>query len=140
MSFFLEHGVKHMRKLSINHSVWKMLSRIFTSVCKPKCSHHIILKRDKINSTPFSPFPPTRCGFYGNPIYLGYCSKCFKELVRDAPKDSAREGQTTDEQLYPGASGVCNHQLHQFLLSHTLPYFAQRSTVTFVTCYNHAEP
>lgn len=73
-----------------------MQAKMFTS---------LYLKRDKINSTPFSPFPP-RCGFYGNPIYLGYCSKCFKELVRDAPKDSAREGQTTDEQLYPGASGV----------------------------------
>lgn len=59
-------------------------------------------------SAPFS----TRCGFYGNPIYLGYCSKCFKELVRDAPKDSAREGQMTDEQLYSSGSGVCDHKLY----------------------------
>lgn len=35
------------------------------------------------------PILPHRCGFYGNPIYMGYCSKCYKELVRDAPKQAA---------------------------------------------------
>ena len=69
------------------------------------------LKQDEISSDFFS-FSPTRCGFYGNPIYLGYCSKCFKELVRDAPKDGTREGQTADEQLYASGSGLCDHKLY----------------------------
>ncbi len=38
-------------------------------------------------------FPYVRCGFYGNPIYMGYCSKCYKELVRDAQSDQREQQQ-----------------------------------------------
>ena len=37
-------------------------------------------------------FPYDRCGFYGNPIYMGYCSKCYKELVRDAQSEREQQG------------------------------------------------
>ena len=78
-----------------------------------------------------------RCGFYGNPIYMGYCSKCYKELVRDTPAEREHLGQRsvtvggtpTHSQLAPideqaagsdaGWCGMCITSLHDWEAPHT---------------------
>ena len=62
-----------------------------------------------LNLTHFS-----RCGFYGNPIYHGYCSKCYKELVRDAPKAPDTLQKVPEEQV---DSGMQNQHvsIHRYL-------------------------
>lgn len=54
--------------------------------------------------------PYDRCGFYGNPIYMGYCSKCYKELVRDAQSEQ-REQQQGGHRSQSVVVGTPTHSL-----------------------------
>lgn len=54
--------------------------------------------------------PYDRCGFYGNPIYMGYCSKCYKELVRDAQSEQ-REQQQGGQRSQSVVVGTPTHSL-----------------------------